>query len=122
MYRRIINILTSVVIVTSSLFIIFFVTATKTTLFSSLGSSLNQGYIGKDSSINLNNFAVGALVFLIVGMVVNYALIRKQSNSTRIARKIGLVLLLLILAWFLYLMCVVVYLLLSGRFMDGWQF
>lgn len=106
-------------IATSALFLIFFVLATKTTLFTAQGSYLNQGYVGKNGDTNLNNIAVGALIALIISIILNRFLVPKQSKETRFIRKTGILVLIFTGIWLFIFVIVVGYFLLTGRFLHS---
>jgi magnesium-transporting ATPase (P-type) len=122
MRKRWFDYVTSAMIVISVLFLVSFVLATHTTLFTAQGSLLNQGYVGENGGTNLNNIAVGALIALVVSVVLNRLLVSKQSKETRFIRKAGGIVLILTGLWFLIFIAAVTYLLISGRFLEGWQF
>lgn len=97
----------------------FYVLATYTTLFTVQGSLLNQGYLGQNGDIDLNNISIVALMTLVVAVIANYIFVRKQSKETRFVRRMGLVFSLIAAAWLMFIGIVIVYLFLSGRILEG---
>lgn len=63
------------------------------------GSSLHDGYLGNNGSINLNNIAVVLLIVLVVSIVLNQIVIRKRSRLTRIVNKVGLIIICAVGVW-----------------------
>lgn len=122
MNKRLFDYMTSVIITVSGLFLLFFTLAIQTTLFTEQGSPLNQGYAGKNGDTNLNNIAVGALIALAISVVLNRLIVSKQTKLTRLIRIGGTVIIILAGILFLIFAVVVAYALLTGRFLEGWEF
>jgi multisubunit Na+/H+ antiporter MnhE subunit len=122
MSKRLFDYLTSAVTAVSILFLIFYFLATDTTLFTPQGSYLNQGYVGKNANINLYNIAVGVFIALIVSVLLNRFLVSKQSKGTRFIRKAGIAVIIMVGIWLLVVIVSIAYLLLSGKFLQNWQF
>lgn len=116
MNTRTTNYITTAAIVISLLFLVFYVLAVKTTLFTSQGSLLNQGYV-QNGTVKLNNIAVGAFALLIMAVVANFIVVREPHKTHRI-RRVGVALLMIAVVWFLYVGVMIVRGLLSGHFLD----
>ena len=119
MKNKYVGYISSCLIAINALFLILYAAARQ---FAADGSLLQQGYIGSQGNINLSNIAVVAVFILIVTLIINRLLSPKHDERARLVRKMGLTVLLLIAAWFLFVAVVVVYGILSGHLLDGWQF
>jgi len=119
MHKKYFNYGASVLISLSVLFIIFYVAARE---FAPLGSQLRQGYVGNQGNVNLSNGAVGALILLILSVIASKLIAPNQSKQTRNISKAGFIVLVLAGIWFLFVATVLLYALLTGRLLDGWQF
>lgn len=114
--NRILEIILDAIHLGSLLFIAYYAYIRK---FASEGSSLQQGYVG---TLNLSNIFVGTLIILVVSAVTLKLAVKKPLVLTNIVKIVGLVSICLIFAYFVFEGAVILYGLLTGHLLDGWEF